>query len=205
MTTSKTKASTTKKKSSTSRRVSEILRFLCEFERPDDTAIAARESCGDLWLAFLNRFGREWTYASLPADIARGPERHCFENALRLALARPELAYVEGREALSGHAYCVTAEGVVVDPTWPADLAPLARYFGVALDVGAVIGIRRRVASPVGSILDLLDTRYPSLMPIAEVLLDRRWLQSLNARPLKKNSERQLEPLSPAARAARAC
>lgn len=51
----------------------------------------------------------------------RGQERNCFQNAFRLS-QRHELTYVEGFASTFGlpvhHAWCVTSDGRVVDPTW---------------------------------------------------------------------------------------
>lgn len=77
----------------------------------------------------------------LPSGIEQGPKKQCFQNASMLAFEnRSKYTYVEGW-AFSGllpvdHAWCVDAEGNVVDPTWdnPQDCA----YFGIPLDTNFV-------------------------------------------------------------------
>lgn len=65
-----------------------------------------------------------------------GRPRHCFRNALLLAHLHPDdLTYVEGYAA--GvipvlHAWCVTADGHVVDPTWTTGNG--REYVGIAFD-----------------------------------------------------------------------
>lgn len=82
--------------------------------------------------ALVASLGYEFDAASLPDGYRRMTPRHCFDNALRLAAGNPHLVYVEGF-AVSvlplHHAWCVTADGVVVDPTWehPEECS----YFGV--------------------------------------------------------------------------
>lgn len=74
-------------------------------------------------------------------------ERHCFDNAQRLALRFPEeLRYVEGiamNLLPTMHAWCITADGTVVDPTWAELDHPSAAYFGVPLDLKHVRKARK--------------------------------------------------------------
>jgi hypothetical protein len=64
----------------------------------------------------------------------RGEARMCFKNCLDLALAHPDqLTYVEGYAYASyplpiNHAWLITTDGQVVDPTWERG----SNYFGIA-------------------------------------------------------------------------
>lgn len=87
--------------------------------------------------------GREFTPAPLPAHVERGLPKFCFWNAQRLAgRSRGKLRYVEGfglRPMLGfpfHHAWCVDADGRVVDPTW--DNPEVCEYFGVPFDMATV-------------------------------------------------------------------
>lgn len=88
--------------------------------------------------------GRAFIPAPRPTGLTRREVKWCFHNALQLARADRSLTYVEGFAAgltVTDHAWCVTQDGMVIDPTWaePENCA----YFGVpfktdyALDVVA--------------------------------------------------------------------
>lgn len=61
---------------------------------------------------------------ALPAGVGRAPARQCYQNAGLLVVQNPTLTYCEGF-AVSRvgvpvqHAWCLDAQGQVVDPTWP--------------------------------------------------------------------------------------
>ena len=139
-----------------------------------DARRSERTDLGDFHAKFLERYGRHWVAAPLPPDIPRGRKKHCWENARALALKHPHFAYVEGMEALSGHAYCVDGAGQVVDNTWPADQAPPS-YSGVAFDVGVVAAMKLRVGAFYSGMLLTVEYRYPWLWGDVHWLLDRRW------------------------------
>jgi hypothetical protein len=65
----------------------------------------------------------------------RQEQHNCFGNALHLALDDPSLTYVEGKVSVHGvpldHAWCVDADGNVIDPT--ATGKGIVEYFGVPL------------------------------------------------------------------------
>ena len=128
-----------------------------------------RRILGDRAVAFIERFGRQWTYAPLSPDIPRGPENHCYANARALALA-PSLSYVEG----IGHAWCVDSAGTVIDNTHPADLPNYEPYFGVAFDILAVCGVKVRVGFYEG-VVGTIDWKFPRLIDELPTILDRRW------------------------------
>ncbi|KWA83942.1 hypothetical protein WL29_21485 [Burkholderia ubonensis] len=83
---------------------------------------------------FILKLGRDWFPQALPADVPRGPQRQCYENAGTLVLRQPELSYVEGYACPPGlipvhHAWCVDAHGRVIDNTLSDPANSL--YFGV--------------------------------------------------------------------------
>lgn len=98
------------------------------------------------------RYGRIWPDRADPAtvpDMARG---QCFANAGILAVERPDLTYVEGWAGSlipTEHAWLVTADGAVVDPTWGH--SPDAVYLGVPLTRHCVM--RRTTDTGVWGIL----------------------------------------------------
>lgn len=83
--------------------------------------------------AFLARHSRFWPATPLPEAFARGTPRECFRNAGSLAMAYPELTYVEGMALHTilptAHAWCVDRDGRVIDPTW--DYSPTSAYLGI--------------------------------------------------------------------------
>lgn len=94
--------------------------------------------------ALLQRFvlgnGTVYAPAPLPSNIMKRPMKQCFRNAAKLAdEPRLDLTYVEGL-AIAGdtipllvhHAWCVTADGTVVDPTWRRP--DISAYMGVPFD-----------------------------------------------------------------------
>lgn len=94
------------------------------------------QSMGVLVGDFYLLLGRAWEApAQKPFEYRMGPKKQCYRNACLLAQEHPELVYCEGFACAPGlfamhHAWCVTATGLVVDPTWDASSA---QYYGVAL------------------------------------------------------------------------
>jgi hypothetical protein len=134
-----------------------------------------RTEVGGYALAFIEKYGVTWTPRRLPADIPRGPESHCYENARRLVM-QPDhrsWAYVEG----IGHAWCVDGAGSVIDNTHPADL-PLEEYFGVAFP-GYVVGLIKMHVGTLESVVGAIDWAFPALMDDLPELLDRRFHPSV--------------------------
>lgn len=84
---------------------------------------------------FVKARGRLFKPAPLPASIRRKKAKECFANALTLCAALPGLTYVEGYAVSvipTLHAWCVTADGTVVDPTW--DDPERCAYYGIPFD-----------------------------------------------------------------------
>lgn len=94
--------------------------------------------------AEILKHGRAYEAAPLPSTIRRGPKKECFINALRIT-DNDELTYCEGYGLRASvgmpihHAWCVTPNGVVVDPTW--DDPEECQYFGIELYSGWVISL----------------------------------------------------------------
>lgn len=89
---------------------------------------------------YLSDHGQKWQAAPLPKDVARGEMGLCYQNATRLLMAHDGIDYCEGiayNDKLGDnmgfmHAWGVTKDGKVVDPTW--DHPESNRYFGVKYD-----------------------------------------------------------------------
>ena len=100
----------------------EHVETVCDF-----MAKSARGS--DLIYRFYLDHGRD--YQSVPWETwegayDRGEPKQCFANAENLAVFHDELTYVEGLATRLGaipipHAWCVDADGRVVEPTWLPD------------------------------------------------------------------------------------
>jgi hypothetical protein len=89
---------------------------------------------------FLLTNGRDYQIGPDTFAGPRGEVHGCYKNATHLALEDDALTYVEGKVATCGiaidHAWCVTADGMVIDPTLePAraddTFARVGGYFGV--------------------------------------------------------------------------
>jgi len=101
---------------------------------------------------YVAAYGEEFTPAPLPEDVERGPMGQCYRNATLLVLSRPDLDldFAEGFAQSAGtgdlsfmHAWAVTKDGKVLDPTW--DKPEGGKYFGVRYDRRAYLkGIEKR-------------------------------------------------------------
>lgn len=97
---------------------------------------------------YLLKNGQSFKFKPLPDDIDPAPLGLCYMNAYHLVTANPELEYVEGMAMVHGipidHAWGVTKDGCVVDPTWdPRNFdSPLEdktrEYFGVKIPIREV-------------------------------------------------------------------
>lgn len=91
---------------------------------------------------FVIEHGRQWD--RIETDLAAhhvepGRIKECFRNAAILALHRERFTYVEGFACgviPVHHAWVVTADGTVVDNTWPT---PGTDYFGVPFRKSALL------------------------------------------------------------------
>ena len=112
---------------------------------------------------FVLSEGQNFKPATLPEGVERGTIKECFCNALLLVLdSDDDLIYCEGYADGSvipvHHAWCVTRDGVVIDPTW-RNLG--AEYVGVPFKVEWV----REAVFKRGSygIIDNWENEWPLL------------------------------------------
>lgn len=104
----------------------------------DHLSIFARSGCPVH--KFLLKKGRFFTAAKRPKGMRKRPNGDCYRSAGRLVLECdvPPLRYVEGVAVRLEigfplpHAWAVTRDGTVVDPTWKDP--ETAIYYGVAFD-----------------------------------------------------------------------
>lgn len=130
---------------------------------------------------FVLRNGTRYEPRRKPAGFRLGPIKECFKNSAKLALSRG-LDYVEGF-AHSGlislpiyHAWCVDADGGIVDVTWRT---PGESYIGVVIprqDLEREL-VRTRVYGVLdpGMInVDYIFERDPGLRDEIEALMSER-------------------------------
>lgn len=90
--------------------------------------------------------GREFTAAPLPADVHRGEPKQCFNNAIAIC-DDDERVYVEGYMLRPGvpflvhHAWCITPDDLVVDPT--IEDPETCAYYGIEFQLDWIIGLGR--------------------------------------------------------------
>lgn len=105
---------------------------------PLQQLLQAEASMRSVGARFILAAGREYGDRLLKHRFGKGEPRACYRNAFELALAHPgELTYCEGRALSCGflpieHAWCVTADGQVLDTTWRGDER---NYFGICFDI----------------------------------------------------------------------
>lgn len=82
-----------------------------------------------------------------PSWLERGPKRHCFANAAKLASERDDVFYAEGY-AFNGkipipmqHAWLVDRNGCPIDPTW--EQSPDHIYFGIVFRKAFITEMRK--------------------------------------------------------------
>jgi hypothetical protein len=110
------------------------LQFVCDFMTQKLPGFVSPQ-------AFIAQHGIEFQAAKLPADIKPMAVKQCFANSLALVQRRPDLIYCEGYAAgiiPTVHAWCVTSDGTVVDPTWTGDLQG-EEYIGIPFQTQFVV------------------------------------------------------------------
>jgi hypothetical protein len=89
---------------------------------------------GNAYNDFMLAHGRAYVIDPNTFKGERGEPQNCYGNSTMLAVDDPDLTYVEGKVTIHGvpidHAWCVTTEGVVIDPTL-IDKGQVGCYFGV--------------------------------------------------------------------------
>ncbi len=94
----------------------------------------------DKRMLVLERFvlchGRDYTAQELPDEFVRMEQGQCFKNAAIMAMDDDALTYVEGfglKPSLIPlyHAWCATADGMVIENTW--EYEPGTEYIGVPI------------------------------------------------------------------------
>jgi len=99
---------------------------------------------------------------TFPANYERGKLKECYNNALDLALAHPNLTYVEGYAMgviPTPHAWCVDSQLNVYDPTWKADYGQ--RYFGIPFKTRFVLDTV--MAKGTYGVLENWEQKFPLL------------------------------------------
>jgi hypothetical protein len=142
---------------------------------------------------FMLKHGREYTVGPDTFAGPRGEVHGCFMNSLHLAASDPSLTYCEGKVECVGvpldHAWCATADGVVVDPTLDAILqngeARQAEYFGVPFSTEYVLKAARW--NRIYGCLDYFFARLTAPM-LYELGLEagQQWLMDQPAKPKRR-------------------
>jgi hypothetical protein len=110
------------------------------FETIETLFRLSRPSGNNVYSRFMLTHGRDYQIGPDTYKGRRGARKQCFMNAAKLALRNSKLTYVEGKVACYGlpidHAWCVTDDGFVVDPTVRnGDDGHISDYFGVPFHV----------------------------------------------------------------------
>lgn len=119
--------------------VSEARRYMEMIERVRDNAPEVMSP-----YRYILEHGRQYTTQLAPTQKnwrKLYPMKMCYRNAYELALHDLSLTYVEGVAVgviPTDHAWCVTAEGVVVDPTWAGGRQECNDYYGVSFSLADI-------------------------------------------------------------------
>ncbi|GBG14820.1 pilus assembly protein PilM [Novimethylophilus kurashikiensis] len=120
---------------------------------------------------FISTYGRAWTPKPNPDWLKLGRAKMCYENAGRIALQREDLIYVEGvalRLIPVPHAWLVTLDGDVIDPTWQSP--ETCQYFGLAFkrDYLAQNILTTETWGIMGEFVpdDLIENPLPAMHPL---------------------------------------
>lgn len=150
-----------------------------------DWVLALRQLVPGGYYDFLLKHSRVWEARHCPEAWANVVPRECFRNAGLLALSNPELTYVEGVAVAhaipTAHAWCVTPEGIVVDPTWanPEEAA----YIGIPFKTAF---LKRRLADTEG--WGIIGEHIPPAVHAASPssFLAERWAASVGLQATDK-------------------
>jgi len=145
---------------------------------------------GHLPTEFLIAHGRDYAIGPDSYKLPRGEQGQCFMNSAHLAIANPEMIYVEGKMACHGigldHAWCVDADGFVHDPTIrDGHDGHISDYYGVPFKTDYL-----RKALVWNKYYGLLDyfTANKTAPKLYELGLEagQDWLLAQGARPPRK-------------------
>lgn len=84
----------------------------------------------------------DWKLSQQLAETFRCRIKECYSNCLSIAALLPELAYHEGiatKIVPTDHAWLVTKDGTVVDPTYVLMDVERVDYFGIPLSIKEVM------------------------------------------------------------------
>jgi hypothetical protein len=139
-------------------------------------------SFGAMLYVYVLHRGKVFKAAPFPSDVPRNAvPRQCFSNAAQLAIEYPDrFIYVEGYAQSimpTAHAWCVTQEGTVVDPTW--DSPERCAYVGIPFDLDFV---RRHVLrTGYWGVFGEMPRRELLARPVEE-MVHAAWRQEIAAR-----------------------
>lgn len=162
------------------------------FDWPDDLTDAEfalradferLSSLGSLMHAFVLHRGILCKAAALPATVPMGEMRQCYRNAANLALSNPsKYTYVEGyghNFITTQHAWCITRDGTVIDPTWKSPEA--CAYLGIPINYSFLVESLQR--KRVFGIFDDVVKREMFTTAI-DAMVHADWQTVIQKRPL---------------------
>jgi hypothetical protein len=139
---------------------------------------------------FVLANGRDYAIGPNTFDGPRGTPKECFANAAHLALRDRSLTYVEGKITCHGipidHAWCVDANGIVVDPTIDTPKGRISDYFGVPFRTDYLIK-----AMLANKVYGLLGWFCKTLEPLLELGLEAGQQELLDRKPAKRNRKKK--------------
>lgn len=145
--------------------------------------------------AFKVQLSVPFKAAPLPASIERGEMRMCYQNASLLAMYRDDLTYVEGFAHCGlipvEHAWCVDAQGNVIDPTW--DNPEECQYLGVPFKTDFLEESLH--AQGMYGIFGGMQPYSALCRPIEEIVAEP-WLAEVSARPRIPAIDAMIEHIS---------
>jgi len=116
--------------------VEKYIRDMAEFMKKFENTSPNVAITGNMY-EFLLKNGRAFDWKPRPKGVRKQRDGLCYMNAYRLANRNQDkYTYVEGigiHYIPTEHAWCITEDGTVVDPTWHEDGKVTPEYFGVPL------------------------------------------------------------------------